>query len=214
MTVPDGPGTIAAMNALEGEDPEPVTTNLAERARVGDLSRFEELYARLAPTLLGWASLRIRKELHGRVDPEEIVQETWYRALQSLSEYDRGRAPFREWVFGHARNVLLEALRKVHRAGPSAPATPSSLFPLEHHPDSVTSFTRRLARDEGLQRFLARILELGEEEQTLTILCGLEGLGCDQAAERLGISHEAALKRWQRLRAEIATRGLSRYLVD
>ena len=65
-----------------------------------------------------------------------------------------------------------------------------------------------------MQRFLARVRELGEDEQSLTILCGLEGLGCDQAAKRLGISQEAAVKRWQRLRCDLATLAPTRELLS
>lgn len=203
------------MSAPESAGPSTLTALLAERARNGDLSRFEELYARVAPALYGWTSLRIHAELRGRIDPEEIVQETWLRALAEFQKYDERRGTFRAWIFGLAKNVLLEGLHTAHRSPRSGAGTTSGFSPLEHLPDLATSATRRLARDEGLQRFLACVRELGEEEQTLMILVGLEGLSCAQAALRLGISHEAALKRWQRLRGEIVSRDLpSALLVD
>jgi RNA polymerase sigma-70 factor (ECF subfamily) len=186
-------------------EPRTIDVLLAEYAETGAAERLEELYARLAPALYGWASLRIQDELQTRIDPEDIVQETWFRALRVLDRFDPARAAFRTWIFGLAKNVLLEALRAVRRIELAGMDTTTRVFALENVPDSVTSITRRVAREEALQRFLARVRELGEDEQTLTILCGLEGLGCDQAARRLGISHEAAVKRWQRLRSDLAT---------
>ena len=201
------------MNAPE-PGPATLTAWLAERARSGDLSRFEELYSRVAPALYGWSSLRIRPGLRGRIDPEEVVQETWLRALRSFDRYDPERGTFRAWIFGLAKNVLLEGLHAARQGTFPGEANPrSGLSRLENLPDTTTSPTRRLARDEGLQRFLERVRALGDEEQTLLILIGLEGLSCERAALRLGISHEATLKRWQRLKGELASRGVPHELL-
>jgi DNA-directed RNA polymerase specialized sigma24 family protein len=37
----------------------------------------------------------------------------------------------------------------------------------------------------------------------LIVYCGLEGLSVTEVAQRLGLSREAAFKRWQRLRDEL-----------
>jgi RNA polymerase sigma-70 factor (ECF subfamily) len=157
--------------------------------------------------------LRLGPGLRGRVDPDEIVQETWIRALRDLEQFDAARGSFRAWIFGLAKYVLLDALRLARREDRDEGRMTLSTAALANHPDSVTSATRRLAREEGLQRFLERMQALGEDEQTLVLLCGLEGMSCDQAALRLGISHAAAVKRWQRLRAEILRRDLPRELL-
>ena len=183
---------------------------MVARVRGGDGARFDELYERIVPALVGWAALRIRPELHARLDPEEIVQETWFRAWSGFGAFDARQATFRAWIFGIAKNVLLEGLRGLRDAGEGSTARVTSF---EARPDEVTSLTRRVARADVLQHFLARVRTLGEDEQTLTILCGLEGLSCAEAGERMGISHEAAGKRWRRLRAEIASRDLPRELL-
>jgi RNA polymerase sigma factor (sigma-70 family) len=193
---------------------EMLTALLALRAQSGDLSRFDELYERVAPALYGWAALRIRPDYHARLDPEEIVQETWFRALRRFEDFHSEQAIFRSWIFGIAKNVLLEGLRDLRAGEMPGAGTTTRILSLERQPDQVTSITRRVARADALQRFLERVRALGEEEQTLTILCGLEGLSCEQAAQRLGLTYEAAAKRWQRLRAEIVSRDLPRELLS
>jgi RNA polymerase sigma-70 factor (ECF subfamily) len=191
---------------------ENLTALLAQRAR-GDSSRFEALYERVAPALYGWAALRIRPELHARLDPEEVAQETWFRALRSFDDFSPERATFRAWLFGIAKNVLLESLRELRASEAAGAGTTTRALVLEAQSDPVTSITRRVARADALRAFLERVRALGEDEQTLTILCGLEGQSCEEAAARLGITSQAAVKRWQRLRAAIVSRDLPRDLL-
>ena len=140
-----------------------------------------------------------------------VGQQRWFDELYVwTADFEPDRGAFRSWIFGYARMVLMEALRKARPAGARGR---SELFE-ESYPDAVTTFTRRIARDEAMQRFLECMHGLGEDEKTLVILCGLEGQTCADAAERLGISHDAALKRWQRLRADIASRGWTKLLAE
>jgi DNA-directed RNA polymerase specialized sigma24 family protein len=67
----------------------------------------------------------------------------------------------------------------------------------------VTSATRRIARNDALTKFLLRVQALDEDDRALLVHCGLEGLTAGEAAERLGISRDAAAKRWQRLKAQL-----------
>jgi RNA polymerase sigma factor (sigma-70 family) len=81
--------------------------------------------------------------------------------------------------------------------------------------DEATSVTRRLARDEAVRDFQAYLKELPAEDQDLVLHVGIEGLTNAEAARRLGISPDAATKRWQRLRAHLrASRAAARLLED
>jgi len=165
------------------------------------MASFEELYARVAPALHAWSSLRAPRG----VDPGDIVGETWLRALRSLQAQSVGDHEFRAWIFGVAKNVLLQTLRRlpreVFRSTPADPA--ASRSPLENCPEVITSISARLARDEALSAFLERARDFDTIDRELLVHCGLEGSVCAVAATRLGISSEAATKRWQRLRAEL-----------
>lgn len=192
---------------------EPLTALLARRAQRGELESFNALCERVLPALYGWAQLRVGRGLRRALEPEDLVHEVWARALARFEEYDPSR-PFRAWLFGIARNVLLETLRSAQKSGDGGADPSVARRALEQTPDAVTSFTRRLARDEALAHFLARVRELGEDEQTLVRMCGLEGATIKEAALRLGIGEEAAKKRWQRLRAELVQRDLPGELLD
>lgn len=172
----------------------------------------DELYERAAPALIGWVTLNLHGALRSRIDVEEIVQETWLRALRNLSGFDPAQGSFRGWLLGIARNVLLESFRRL-RSQPRGEGATEDRLALAQRPDSVTSVTRRAAREDGLQRFIERVGALGEEERVLVICCGLEGEDSAEAARRLGISAAAAAKRWQRLRASLAERALPRELL-
>ncbi len=174
-----------------------VTVRAAES---GAASEFERDYARAVPGLVAWVRLRVAGLPHGRIDVEDIVQETWARALETFARMPDG-AGFRYWVLGIAQNVLLEALRRDARGRNQRGV--GNAFELDQCPDSVTSISRAAARDDGFARLLSVILELPADERQLVLLHGLEERPLAEAAKQLGITEEAAGKRWQRLRARL-----------
>lgn len=187
---------------MTSEPRSPHTESLVEAFRRGDLEQFELLYERLAPALYAWAELRLPTTL----EASDLIGEVWLRATRRVAEFDPTRSPFRAWVFGIAKNVLLQCLRQQYRDPAILGSRADSLCPeLEEVPEAVTSLSSRIAREESLANFLGRVGLLDSQDRELVVFCGLEGLSCGEAATRLGLSREAALKRWQRLRAELRT---------
>lgn len=158
------------------------------------------LYPPVAPALHAWACLRIRAEDRTRLQPEDLTQEVWLRAHQLFGSFDQ-QAPFRPWLFAVAKNVLLEARRRLrHIKESAAQGSTSRIAALDQVPLEVTSITRRVAKNEDLRRFVDRMRALDEVEQQTVMHCGLEALPLKEAAERLGENYDATAKRWQRLR--------------
>jgi RNA polymerase sigma-70 factor (ECF subfamily) len=187
-------------------DGEP-TLDIVRAVRAGDRARFAELYERIAPALYAWTSLRIRSTLRGRVDPEDVLQEVWCKALAECASFEPERTTFRAWIFTVARHVLLRAIEAQERADrarsiEAEASSPSRAFALA---DEATSVSRRMARDESLRRFLVEAERLESDDRLLLILCGLEGRKFDELAPTLGLSRDAVAKRWQRLRAKLAS---------
>ena len=170
-------------------------------ARSEAASEFERHYAGAVPALVAWTRLRIAGLPHGRVEVEDIVQETWMRSLESFDRF-AAQGSFRHWVIGIAQNVLLEALRRDarhdHRVRRAAQGSG-----LSQCPDTVTSISRAAARDDGFARLMEVVLGLPHEERQLVLLHGLEERPLAQVAKGLEISEDAASKRWQRLCARL-----------
>src|SRR5258708_5962011 len=89
------------------------TRSLGDRVQCGDLGSFRELYERVAPSLYTWARVRSGPSRELAIDPEDLLQETWMRAVEGIATYDGERASFRAWIFGIAKNVAYDNWRKV-----------------------------------------------------------------------------------------------------
>jgi RNA polymerase sigma factor (sigma-70 family) len=191
------------------------TQELAARAHAGESERFGELYERIAPSLYTWAEIRIRPDLRQWVDPGDVVQEVWCRAWKIFDSFDPSTVTFRYWVFRVAKNVLLEAFRKLDNPAFKARSRDSSAtraLELADVPDSATAITRRVAREESLKLFAKWVQSLDEDDRMLLVHHGLEGLSQSEVAERLQMGREAVAKRWQRLLARIVEQKLPREL--
>ncbi|MFT4539892.1 MAG: RNA polymerase sigma-70 factor (ECF subfamily) [Planctomycetota bacterium] len=198
--------------------PSLITQRIARAINAGELERFDELYARVAPALYAWAQLRVLKELRKHIDAEDVVQEVWIRALEIFDRFDPDKQSFRPWLFSVAKLVLLEASRRVRRRRTEVAghrAITGALFELNNVPDSVTGISTRMARDDSIKRFVEHVRQSDPLDHQVLVHFGLEGLSGEVAAQRIGISREAAFKRWQRLRKRLQEQGIGdELLVD
>ena len=161
------------------------------------VAEFRRLYRSIAPSLVVWASIRLPRSLHYRLDPEDLVQETWFRALNSLPSFDATRGSFRAWVFGIATKTLANELRRLHRHGLERLESPEAL------PEDISTITQRVARREEVQLLLRRVEGLDGVNRDLLLFRGLEGLPYREVSERMGLSVDACEIRWRRLRKQL-----------
>lgn len=173
--------------------------------REDETRRFQAQYQPFGPALQAWARLRIPTALRSRLDPEDLAQEVCCRAFARFDVFDPERGSFRAWLFGIANVVLKDLGRKLARLPDSG--RPLSMqgdgsresAGLDALPVEITSISTRAARDELLERFMQHVDELPEDERSLLLYRGIEGLDWDDTAALLGVGVEAARKRWQRL---------------
>lgn len=166
-------------------------------AQAAAASDFEREYARAVPALVAWCRLRLGGLERNGIEIEDLVQETWERALARYRDFDAARGSFRSWVIGIAQRVLLEALR--HNARQRGFRGSEGVFGTSQCPASITSVSRAAARDEQLIHLLAWIDAQTEEDREFILLRGIEERPLAEVARRFGISEDAAQKRWQRL---------------
>lgn len=175
---------------------------------------FATAYAECAPAVRAWASVRARGPLGTWFEPDDLVQELSYQAWRAFPSFDPERGSFRPWLFGIANRIVLHLLRGAARAHDNA----GPLALLESHadtvPDDLTTISRRVARDETLERFAAYVQTLDELDRDLVVYRGLEQLPHERIAELLGLSLEATKKRWQRLRDELRETPVAKHLLE
>jgi RNA polymerase sigma-70 factor (ECF subfamily) len=190
--------------------PRSETLSLIQEVRAGDRARLNDLYRRVAPSIYAWASLRLKGAAGRHLEPDDLVQEVWLRALLSFSSFDPESGSFRRWVYGIVHNVMREVLRAVNRLAPErgdADRDRSSILDVEGLPDEVTSLTERMARDQAIRSFMERVEALDAADRDLVSLRGLEGLPFKDVARLLRVNEATARKRWERLRTKLAADG-------
>ncbi len=163
-----------------------------------------DFYERACPLLVSWMALHLYGSMRSRLDAADLAQEAWLQALGSLERYDPSRGSFLQWLAGISRNVIRGALHTQRARGEASGGT-SNLERIEAQRDTVTGITARLAQDETLRAVVELLRSHDDDDRVLVITCVLEGETLAEAALRLGISVEAASKRWQRLRARLAS---------
>lgn len=167
----------------------------------------DDAFRELAPSLVAWAAIRLPVEARNHVAAEDVAQEVWLRAVRIYAtSFDPARSSVRAWLFAVAKNVLLEIRRTVSRFAREhgADGRTSRCLALAEVPATITSLTTRLARDDAVRQVVERMGSLANDDRLLLVHCGMEGLPLRDAATQLGISADAASKRWQRLRADVA----------
>jgi RNA polymerase sigma-70 factor (ECF subfamily) len=134
----------------------------------------------------------------GAADADDLVQETWLRALQRPP---RSGFAWRAWIAGLVRNVARERRRADTRrashesAAPAASAPPAGEDPLE-----------AAARFELLRRVLAHVDALDEPQRTTLIRRYFDGLEPAEIAHRDGISDATVRSRIKRGLGELRAR--------
>lgn len=162
--------------------------------------RFETEYARALPRIVAWGRLRFSGRAGFEVD--DLVQETWARAFGAYPRFDPACSSFPNWLFGIAQKVMLEWVRRDARERRVRPAREKSDI-LSKCPDSMTSISRALARDERVGLLVQAIDALPPEDRQLVLLRGIEERPFAEVGTVLGIEPDAAAKRWERLRARL-----------
>ena len=88
------------------------TERLLELASQGDAQALEQLLSEHRPYLRRLIELRLDDDLHARVDPSDVVQETQIVAVRRIDEFLKRRpTSFRLWLRSKALEKLVEIRR-------------------------------------------------------------------------------------------------------
>ena len=145
---------------------------LLARWRSGDLRAGRQLLRANMPTLRRFFANKAGSQL------DDLIQETLARCVEGLARFE-GRASFRSYMLGVARNVWLETLRE--RYGPRVDTARTSLVDLGMSP------SEHYRRDAARQQVMQALRELPLDHQVLLELYYWEECSLAEIAEILEI---------------------------
>jgi len=159
----------------------PADSVLARRVQQGEREAFEILARRYLRPVHAVAASYLRE----RADVEDVAQETFLRALESIWSFDTSR-PFAPWLYQIARNVARNHL-KWRRRHPAEPADASK----NALADERMSPAAGAERSEFQAVVAAAIETLPEQRRTAFQLADVEGYPATEVARMMGLSSGA-----------------------
>ena len=146
---------------------------------------------------------RLNRQIKGRIDPSDVVQETLAEACARIEEYlANPTVPLLQWLYALAEQNAIAAHRIHVVAQKRSTNREESL--LEHSKDSRPSKTPisgltdpglRFEKKERMERLHQAICMLSPPTQTVVRMRFLEGRQLAEIAEALDISVDAVAKR-------------------
>jgi RNA polymerase sigma-70 factor (ECF subfamily) len=154
------------------------TEDLAQ-ARGGDPAAFERLAAACRPRLEALVRTRLGAQLETFVEVDDVVQETFLRALRSIARFEEsGTDSFLRWLGGIANHVLLEAAKRHRR---------DLILPLDAEvaDGGLVSPSRAGMRRERFERLERALAGLNPDHRRVIVLARLERLPIKEVAARM-----------------------------
>lgn len=197
------------------------SSDLYARAARGERAAQDELFGRAAPRVRVYVQHRLGDALGRRVEVDDVLQETWMRALGGFGTTEfAGDGPFLAYLCRIARNVIADVARAARRRrrGDGAAHVAiarsdwSSAGAVEPADPSGGPLTKAL-RSEAREQLLSAWDELAPDHRRVIVLRQFEALSARDVAQRMALTERAvhalyrrALGRWgeelERLRGD------------
>lgn len=174
-------------SSVEKKEPDSrAMVTLVERAQAGQHQAFRDLVEAHADRIFSY----LHHLLGDREEAEDLAQETFVRAWQSLERF-RGGAAFSTWLYRIATNLAIDAVRRRRRRGP----TESLDAPVETEDGEirrqvvgrVAGPDEELAREELQRAVWASVRELPPKLQPVVVLYDFQQLSYEDIARVLRI---------------------------
>ena len=169
------------------------------RAAAGDSDAFADIYRHYQHVVYRFGCAMTGSESAA----EDIVQETFVALFRDLARYDPGRASFTTYLYGIARNLSRERLRRDRRF------LSLDALSLRERRSSAGDPARALEGAELASQVRRALRKLPTRYRELIVLCDLHGLSYADAGAISGISTAAVRSRLHRGR-QMLRRRLSR----
>ena len=158
------------------------------------LPGFEELAVPLFDSLYNFA----RWLVHSETDAEDLVQETYLKALNSFASFQHG-TNFRAWIFKILRNTFLTSRSKLSRRMTVAVDSEED-FPL---PATSATPESLLIEGSSIDAVRCAIEQLPVIFREVILLCDVEDASYKEIAEILSIPIGTVMSRLARARKQV-----------
>lgn len=186
-----------------------------EGAREGSVARLDELLGICRNYLRVLAAACLHRDVRGKVDASDVVQETLMKAHQRFGQF-RGNTEL-EWL-SWIRRILVHHIADLHRRYRLAGYDVEREKSLEEAMDRSSAVLSALAstdspspsehaeqRETGV--VLADVLaELDPDDREIVILRNMQGMDWIEVGVRTARSPDAARMRWTRALQQLGTR--------
>jgi RNA polymerase sigma-70 factor, ECF subfamily len=166
----------------------PADAELVRAAQAGDPSCFGQLYERYFDKVYGYLSFK----LGSAADAEDLTEQVFLKALESLGGYKWTGVPFQAWLFRIAHNLMVDALRRKGRR-PSQPLDEALPVVDERRGVDPEAALEESVTREGLIEAVSRLTELQRQVIAYKFAGGLANA---EVAQLMGKS-EGAVKALQ-----------------
>ncbi|MEE9295919.1 MAG: RNA polymerase sigma factor, partial [Phycisphaerae bacterium] len=151
---------------------------LVEWARSGDQQAFEQLFLSLRDRLLATIRSRLGPTARQAIDPEDVLQASFVRALHSMQRFEwRGDDSFGRWLESIAIHVTLDAVR--HQGRRTVLRIDRDLK------GDGSSPSKAIRRRERLDRLEVSMKALIPDYRTVLRLSRMDGLSIKEIANQM-----------------------------
>ena len=171
---------------------------LLQRMRAGDADAFGKLYDRRQGSVYRFA-LRMSGS---SAFAEDITQDVFIALMRDAHQFDESRGTVASYLFGITRHRVLRRLERertfvsiTNQDEDDESSVDELLFSTEHHPLQV------LARQEMIAAVQQAVLSLPPHYREVVVLCNLEEMNYEQAAQEIGCPVGTVRSRLNRARA-------------
>ncbi len=160
------------------------TQILVSKAKSGDRAAFNGLVARYEERLRTSIRARIGPHLRGKLEPEDLFQETMLRAFQSISHFTwRDETSFLRWLQAIAENRIRDAVKGPR--GDDQLQLPNELL------GNGVSPSKHARRNERFDRLEQALKRLRPDHRQVITLARIEGHKTKEIARRMNRSESA-----------------------
>ncbi|MEZ5965406.1 MAG: sigma-70 family RNA polymerase sigma factor [Planctomycetota bacterium] len=170
------------------------TAAVLARARQGDEPARDALFAGAVPPLLTYVRVRLGDRLRSKVEPLDVVQDTFAAALPALADFEaQGPGSFLAWLCRIAERQIagLADHFDAKKRRPRGEATPWSAIATRLVAGGTAPGSVAARRDEH-DRLEAALAALGDDERAVVLLHFFEERPLRQVAAALGLSTTTA----------------------